>query len=114
MRTKIWRPTRTIGCISRQLGRRDGACGRSSSTTNAMPIPSLRDRCSRRRAGDPPVEDVDEEDLEDEVRDVRDDDDLERPAQVRDAAEVALSCERDERRGQADRGDPEVRERVVA
>ena len=74
----------------------------------------LRDRGSRGRAGNPPVEDVDEEELEDEIREVRDDDDLEWPPQVRDAAEVALARERDERGWKADRGDPEIRQRVVA
>ena len=57
----------------------------------------LRDRRPGGGAGDAPVEDVDEEDLEHEVRDVRDDDDLERPAEVRDAAQVALPRERDKR-----------------
>jgi len=63
------------------------------------PHSGLRDRGSGRAAGDPPVEAVDEEQLEDEVRDVRDDDDLERPAEVRDAAQVALAGQRDERGG---------------
>ena len=76
--------------------------------------PGLRDRRSGRRAGDSPVEDVDEEHLEHEVGDVRDDDDLERPAQVRDAAEVALAGEGDQRGRQAERCDPEVEERQVA
>ncbi len=74
----------------------------------------LRDRRPRSRARDAPVEDVDEDDLEDEIQQVREDDDLERPAEVRDAAEVALARESDERGGQSDRRDPEVRERVVA
>ena len=73
----------------------------------------LRDRRACRRARDPPVEDVDEDDLEDEVEQVREDDDLERPSQVRDAAQVALTGKRDERRRQPDRGDSEVREREV-
>ena len=38
VRTKICQPTRTIGRISVRLGRRDVACGRSSSTTKAIPI----------------------------------------------------------------------------
>ena len=76
--------------------------------------PGLRDRGAGRRARDAPVEAVDEEQLEHDVHDVRDDDDLERPAQVGDAAEVALAGERDERRWQSERGDPEVRERVPA
>ena len=60
------------------------------------------------------MEDVDEEDLEHEVRDVRQHDDLQRTAQVRDAAQVALAGESDQRGGQPERGDPEVRECVVA
>ncbi len=40
VRTKICRPTRIIGRISSRLGRFDAAYGRSSSTTNATPIPS--------------------------------------------------------------------------
>ena len=60
------------------------------------------------------MEAVDEEQLEHDVDDVRGDDDLERPAQVRDAAQVALARERDERRRQPERRDPEVDERVLA
>ena len=54
------------------------------------PHADLRDRRPGRRAGDPPVEDVDEEDLQHEVGDVRRDHDLQRPAQVGDAAEIPL------------------------
>ena len=75
--------------------------------------PELRDRRPARRARDPPVEAVDEEHLEDHVRDVPRDDDDERRPQVRDPAQVALAAERDERRGEADRGDAEVGNRVV-
>ena len=60
------------------------------------------------------MEDVDEDDLENEIEQVRDDDDLQRPPQVRDAAQVALTRERDERRRQPDRTDSEVDEREVA
>src|SRR3954451_3277679 len=60
------------------------------------------------------MEDVDEDELEDEIEQVRGDDDLERPAQIRDAAQIALAREGDERRRQAHRRDPEVGEREVA
>ena len=75
--------------------------------------PELRDRGARSRSGDPPVEHVDEHDLEDEIHGVRDHDDHQRPAEIRDAAEVALARERDDRRREPDRGDAEVDERVV-
>ena len=74
----------------------------------------LRDRRAGRRARDAPVEDVDEERSRGRDWQVRDDDDLERPAEVRDAAQVALAGEGDERRRQPDRRDPEVGEREVA
>ena len=74
----------------------------------------LRDCGSGRGALDPPVEDVHEEHLEDDVHEVRNDDDLERAAHARDAAEIALARQRDQRSGQPDRRDPEVREGVVA
>jgi len=73
----------------------------------------LGDRRSRSGAGDAPVEPVDEQDLQDGVRDVRDDDDLERPAHVGDTAQVTLSRQCYERRRQADRRDPEVGRRIV-
>ena len=74
----------------------------------------LRDRRAGGRAGDAPVEAVDEQQLEHDVREVRDDDDLERAPQVRDAAEVALARDGDHRRQQAHGRDPEVGEREVA
>jgi hypothetical protein len=61
----------------------------------------LRDRRARRRAGDPPVEAVDEQQLEYDVDGIRSHDDHERAAQVGDAAQVSLPGERDERRRQA-------------
>ena len=68
----------------------------------------MRDRSPPRRPGDPPVEAVDEQHLEDDVHDVpRDQDDEGRP-QVRDAAQVALRAEREERGREADRRDAEV------
>ena len=59
------------------------------------------------------MEAVDEEHLEHEVEDVRRDDDLERPAEVRNTTQVALAGERNERSRQSGRGDPEVDEREV-
>ena len=91
-----------VGVRAEQLGDEGGAHAR------------LRDRSARGRAGDPPAEAVDEQQLEAEVDEVRDDDDLERAPQVRDAAQVALSGEGDERAGKPERGDPEVDVRVVA
>src|SRR5207244_13132705 len=73
----------------------------------------LRDRRAGCRARDPPMEAVDEEHLEHEVEDVRRDDDLERSAEVRDTAQVALARERNERSRQSGRGDPEVDEREM-
>jgi hypothetical protein len=74
----------------------------------------LRDRRAGRRACDAPAEAVDEDQLQHEIDHVRGDDDLERPAQVRDAAQVALSCECDQRRGKAECGDPEVEDGQAA
>ena len=65
--------------------------------------PELRDRRPPRRARDPPVEAVDEEQLEEHVRDVAGDEDDERRAQVGDPAEVALRPECEERGREADR-----------
>ena len=66
-----------------------------------------------RRPGDPPVEAVDEQHLEDDVRDVpRDEDDEGRP-QVCNAPQVALRAEREERGREADRRDAEVLDGVV-
>src|SRR5207247_7669649 len=48
------------------------------------------------RACYPPMEAVHEQHLEDRVDDVRDDNDLEGPAEVRDAAQVTLTGERDQ------------------
>jgi hypothetical protein len=74
----------------------------------------LRDRRPGRRAGDSPAEAVHEQKLENEVGEVRHDDDLERAAEVRDAAQVPLAGERDERGGQPDRPDSKIGERVLA
>ena len=60
------------------------------------------------------MEAVDEEQLEHDVRDVRDDDDLERAAQVGDAAQIALARKRDQRGRQSHRRGSEVDERLVA
>ncbi len=77
------------------------------------PHPELRDRGSRGGAGDPPVEPVHEEHLEDDVHHVSGDHDDERRSQVGDPAQVALAAEREKRRGEPDRGDTEVRDGVV-
>ena len=114
VRTKIWRPTRSSGRISASRGRFERACGRSSSTANATPIPACAIAVPPRRAGHAPVEAVDEQHLEHQVDHVRRDDDLERAPQVRDAAQVALAGERDQRGGQAERRDPQVEEREIA
>ena len=74
--------------------------------------PELRDRRAPRGPLDPPVEPVDEEHLEYDVHRVRNDDDDERRAQVRDPAQVALPAEREEGRRQPDRGDAEICDRV--
>ena len=76
--------------------------------------PGLGNSRSRCGSGDSPVEAVHEQHLENDVRDVRDDDDLERPPQVRDTAQVPLPRERDESRRQPDRRDSEVGDRIVA
>ena len=114
VRTKIWRPTRSIGRISASRGRFESACGRSSSTDERDSHPGLRDRGARRGARHAPAEAVDEQHLQDQVDDVRHDDDLERTAQVRDAAQVTLAGERDQRGRQPQRCDPEVEEREIA
>ncbi len=77
------------------------------------PHSELRDRRPPRRARDAPVEAVDEQHLEEDVRDVAGDQDDERRAQVGDPAKVALRAEREERRGEADRRDAQVRHGVV-
>jgi hypothetical protein len=73
----------------------------------------LRECRSRRRTSDTPVEPVHEQHLEDHVHEVSGDDDDERSPKVCDAAQVALSAECQERRGEAHRGDAEVRHRVI-
>jgi hypothetical protein len=73
----------------------------------------LRDDGRPRRPGEAPVEAVDEEQVQEHVRRVRDDHDHERRAQVGHAAQVALPGERDEREDQADRPDPQVRHRKL-
>ena len=73
----------------------------------------LRDRGPPGGALDPPVEAVDEEQLEDDVEEVAEDDQDERRAQLRDAAQVPLAAEREEERRDADRDDAEVRRRLV-
>ena len=60
------------------------------------------------------MEAVDEQQLEHEVHDVAGDDDDERQAQVRDAAQVALAGQRHEHERQADRRDPQIGHREVA
>jgi hypothetical protein len=75
---------------------------------------ALSDCRSRGRSGDTPVEAVDEEQLERDIRRVRGNDDLERPPQARDASQIPLPGERDECRRKSDRRDPEVGQRVCA
>jgi len=60
------------------------------------------------------VKPVDEDDLEDDVQSIRRHDDLQRPAQVRDASQVALPGERDEGCRQSERADSEVEERELS
>ena len=74
----------------------------------------LRDHGSPGRAGEPPVEAVDEQDLEHDVRQVRHHDDLQRPPQVRDAAQVALARQSDQRERQAARADAQIEDRQAA
>jgi hypothetical protein len=78
------------------------------------PHPHLRDHGPPRGAGQPPVEAVDEEHLEDRVDGVRDDEDDERRAQIRHAAQVALPGRGEHERGCAERGDPQVEDGAVA
>ena len=66
----------------------------------------LRDRRPPGRAGDTPIEAVDEEQLEEDVRDVPGDQDDQRRPQVGDAAKVPLRSEREEGRREPDGGDP--------
>ena len=61
--------------------------------------PKLRDRRPPRRALDPPAEAVHEQHLEDDVHDVRRDEDDERRPQVRDPSQVALRAERENAAG---------------
>ena len=86
-----------------------GASRRSTTTTKAAPIPSCAIAVPHAEPGDPPVEAVDEQQLENEVRDVPGDEDDERRPQVGDTAQVALRAEREERGREADRGDAQVR-----
>ena len=71
-----------------------------------------RDRAERRPV-EPEVQAVDEHQLEDQVRDVRGDHDLERAAQSRDPAQIALTGGREQDGRQARRRDPQVARREV-
>ena len=66
-----------------------------------------------RRAVQAPLEAVDEEHLEDDVRGLRGRHDDERRAQVADAAQVSLTGERDERERQPERREAQVARREV-
>ena len=68
VRTKIWRPTRSIGRISRRLGRFESGVRPQQLDDERGAHPRLRDRRPCGRAGDAPVEAVDEEQLEHDVQ----------------------------------------------
>ena len=94
-------------------GRLAGLEGAEHDDHERRTHPELSECSPPSRAGDPPVESVDEQHLEDDVRDVPRDEDHERRAQVGDPAKVALRPEREEGRGEADRGDTQILDRVV-
>ena len=73
----------------------------------------LRDRRPPSRSGDPPVEAVDEQHLEDDVRDVPGDEDDEGRAKVCNAPQVPLRAECEERSREADRRDAEILDGIV-
>ena len=77
------------------------------------PHPELCDCRPPRRARDPPVEAVHEEQLEDDVRDVPGDEHDEGRAQICDATEISLRAEREERGRESDRRNAQVRDGVV-
>ncbi len=76
--------------------------------------PRLGDHRPPCRADQAPVEDVDEHELQDDVDEVGDHHDHQRPAQVADPALIALAGEGDERPGQPDRTDAQERRRHLA
>ena len=73
----------------------------------------LGDDGAPRRAGEAPAEAVDEQQLEHDVDRVRGDEDVQRRAQVRDPAQEALAGAREHEERRAERGDPQVRRRLV-
>ena len=75
--------------------------------------PELCDCRPPRRARDPPVEAVHEQQLEDDVRDVPGDEHDEGRAQVCDATEISLRAECEERCRESDRRNAQVRDGVV-
>ena len=77
------------------------------------PHARLRDHRPPRRALDPEIEAVDEHHLENQVDDVAGDHDHERRAEIGDATEEALAADREECRGDAERRDLQVGDRVV-
>ncbi len=82
---------------------------RRMATAIATPIALCATTVPHVRPLDPEVETVDERELENHVDHVPGDDDHERGPEVRDTPEVALTSDREERRGDAECGDAKVR-----
>ena len=75
--------------------------------------PGLGDHRAPRRAREPPVEAVDEQQLEHDVDRVRGDEDQQRRAQVRHPAQVALAGRGEHEERRAERRDPQVQHGAV-
>ena len=104
----MWRPIVSSRPIRARFGRASTGGGSPDSTNEGDPHAGLREHCSPGRACDAPVEAVDEQELEDDIRHVRPDDDQQRRAQVGEPAEVARAAERQEGEGKAECRDAQV------
>ena len=113
VRTTSAPPIFSSGCIRTSEGgvRTTRSALLSSVTANTAAIPNCAITVPQRRADQPPMQAVDEQQLQRDVDDVRRDDHDQRPAQVADAALIALPRHRDQRARKPDAADPQKRRR---
>ena len=109
-RRKSSQEIRTSGLMSSGAGRRStpGPPRAQEQHGERAAHPDLRDDGAGRRAVEPPVEPVDEEDLQHRVRELGGGDDDERRPQVPDPAQMPLPGEGDEREREPQGGDAQV------
>ena len=109
-RRKSSQEIRTSGLMSSGAGRRStpGPPARRSRTANAPPIPTCAITVPTAEPSRPQSQPVDEQHLQERVRDLGGGDDDERRPQVADAAQMPLAGEGDEREREPQRGDAQV------